>query len=138
MIFWICLIVFIVAIVVGIIAYDNDMYDLDILAGICLGLAVVLLITLIIMTFIICANRIDEKGQLEAEQVQREMLVYQYENDFYENDNDIGKYELLKSITEWNVNIASNKVSQHNIWISIFVPHIYDELELIDISIGEK
>ena len=138
MIFWICLIVFIVAIVVGIIAYDNDMYDLDILAGICLGLAVVLLITLIIMTFIICANRIDEKGQLEAEQVQREMLVYQYENDFYENDNDIGKYELLKSITEWNVNIASNKVRQHNIWISIFVPHIYDELELIDISIGEK
>lgn len=133
MIFWICLIVFIVATVVGIIADDNDT-----LSGICSGVAIVLLITLIIMVCIICCSRINEKGQFEAQQVKREMLVYQYDNDFYENDNDIGKYELLKSITEWNVNVANNKVRQHNVWISIFVPHIYDELELIDISIGEK
>ena len=64
------------------------------------------------------------------------MLVYQYDNNFYNNDNEVGKYELVKSIQEWNEDLAYKKRLQRNFWIGIYYPNIYDQFEFISLERG--
>ena len=89
MILWIVLAVCIISTIIAVIAYNTYKYDLDTVYGIFTFVAVVTGIIALIMGCVIFFNRIDEGARLEAKQVQREMLVYQYENNFYENDNDV-------------------------------------------------
>ena len=63
-----------------------------------------------------------------------ESLVYQYENELYENDNDVGKKELMADIEEWNADLAFYKAIQRNFWVGIFIPNIYDEFEYIELK----
>ena len=70
---------------------------------------------------------------LVSMQEKREALVYQLENDIYDNDNDLGKKELYSEITEYNCEIAEGKIMQDNIWVYNLYPNIYDDLELIEL-----
>lgn len=89
--------------------------------GIIVIMVIVLLITHISVP-IIKASCIEEYNS----------LTYQLENNVYDNDNDVGKYELYSKITEWNKYLAEGKAMQHNIWVGVFIPNIYDEFEFIE------
>lgn len=136
MLFWITLIAFILVGAGFIIAYhfDGYKYDTESIQMICIIVFIILAFILTLMIGTICINRTCENAYLQASKVKREMLIYQYENDFYENDNDRGKYELLQDITSWNQDVARKKLLQDNFWVGIFEPHIYDQLDLIDIT----
>ena len=69
---------------------------------------------------------------LASMQEKRSALVYQLENDIYDNDNDLGKKELYSEITEYNCDVAEGKIKQDNIWVYNIYPDVYDELELIE------
>lgn len=69
---------------------------------------------------------------LASMQEKRSALVYQLENDIYDNDNDLGKKELYSEITEYNCDVAEGKIKQNNIWVYNIYPNVYDELELIE------
>lgn len=75
-------------------------------------------------------------AEIEKYNIRYEMLVYQYDNDFYNNDNEVGKYELVKSIQEWNEDLAYKKRIQRNFWIGIYYPNIYDQFEFISLERG--
>lgn len=60
-----------------------------------------------------------------------ESLTYQLENNLYDNDNDIGKKELMDEIREWNEDLAYHKEIQRNFWVGIYYPNVYDNLEFI-------
>ena len=53
------------------------------------------------------------------------------ENNLYDNDNDIGKKELMDEIHEWNGNLAYCKKIQRNFWVGIYYPNVYDNFEFI-------
>lgn len=66
-------------------------------------------------------------------QARYEALVYQMENEIYENDNDLGKKELYDEVREWNEDLAYGKAAMDNFWIGIFYANeVYENFEFID------
>ena len=89
------------------------------LVSVCLGAASVV-------------SRAGADAYLASMQEKRSALVYQLENDIYDNDNDLGKKELYSEITEYNCDVAEGKIKQDNIWVYNLYCNVYDELELIE------
>lgn len=94
-------------------------------------------IAVTISLLVIIANYCSIDGDIARDMQRYESLVYQLENDIYDNDNDIGKRELMVEIQEWNESLAANKANQSNFWIGIYIPDIYDNFEFIELK-GEK
>ena len=129
MILWIamfCLIVGIVLIFVGVKTYEDSCTLVGITLTILLGVVISILGPAAIV-----AN-ITPEAELAKELNKRESLVYQLENEIYDNDDDIvGKRDLYKDIETFNSDLAYNKIAQKDFWIGIFYPNIYDKIDYI-------
>lgn len=126
---------YVILIVIGAIGWGicyNWCLDLEVISFTSL---IVGSIGFIISCMILIANFSNVSGGMKANWMQYESLVYQLENDIYDNDNDIGKRELYKEIQEWNESLAWNKEAQDNFWIGIYIyiPNIYDEFNFVDL-----
>ena len=131
MLFWIFVGIFVVAFVGVIVCYYLD-YDVGvgltaILTGIS-GIAVVVSIAIMANSYI------HADANVAKYQKRYESLTYQYENDFYNNDNDVGKYELVSQIEYWNTDLAYRKTIQRDFWLGIYYPNIYDQFEFIKLD----
>ena len=73
-------------------------------------------------------------AHIASHKVKYDSLVYQLENDIYDNDNDLGKRELYKEIQTWNENLAYNRKIQKNFWIGIYYADIYDQFKFIELK----
>ena len=129
MILWIaifCLIIGIVLIFVGVKTYE-DSYTL-----VGTALTMVLGVVILILGPVAIAANIAPEAELAKELNKRESLVYQLENEVYDNDDDIvGKRDLYKDIETFNSDLAYNKTAQKDFWIGIFYPNIYDKIDYI-------
>lgn len=95
------------------------------------------IIFLIMVMFAIMVN-IGVKGNIAANQKLYDSLVFQLENNLYDNDNDIGKLELYEKVTEWNTDLARGKALQYDLWIGVFFPNIYDNFDFIELPRATK
>lgn len=91
-------------------------------------------IALFIMGIILGVNYFGVEGYIASCNVRYDMLVYQLENDVYDNDNDLGKRELMVDIQNWNEDLARYRANQDNFWIGVFTPNIYDAFEFIELE----
>ena len=82
---------------------------------------------------VLCVNYIGIDGDVERNQVRYDSLMYQYENYLYDNDNDVGKKELMSEIQNWNEDLAWDKTMQRNPWIGIYIPNVYDQFDFIEL-----
>lgn len=97
------------------------------------GVVIAVLSGIVLFVVVLIALIQNLQGPYEAaylEQIENS-LTYQLENDLYDNDNDIGKKELYDQITEYNSRVAAGKTMQHDPWVGILFPSIYDDFELI-------
>lgn len=95
-------------------------------------IAVVLtLIALLTSTIGLASVYINADASVAKWETQYESLTYQLENNLYDNDNDIGKKELMDEICKWNEDLAYCKEIQRNFWVGIYYPNVYDNLEFI-------
>ena len=97
------------------------------------GIFAVGLFGVIASVVVLCVNYIGIDGDVERNQVRYDSLMYQYENYLYDNDNDVGKKELMSEIQSWNEDIAWGKTMQRNTWIGIYIPNIYDQFDFIEL-----
>lgn len=97
------------------------------------GIIVSVFLAILVITAIVCNIGVD--GDIASNQEIYDSLIYQLENDIYDNDNDLGKSQLYADITKWNQDVARGKALQNNDWIGVFYPdELYDSLKIIDIS----
>ena len=127
MLFWISLAILVGGIIWAIVERDsyNDMYLVPIILGV---------FSVFSCLIVLGVNHIDVNGDIARINVERESLVYQYENDIYDNDNDLGKKELMDDIREYNSRLATMKERQDDFWVGIFIPNIYDQFEFIELE----
>lgn len=131
MLFWGVVILVAVFAILWFIGYLTRVENLQAVGAI---VSLLLCIPVVFMSLIIGCIHISSDARLDKLQQTRNALQYQFVNDMYNNNNDRGKLELFEKIQEWNENLAVNKQYQDNFWIGIFVPNIYDELELIELK----
>ena len=111
-------------------ACNNCMDTLENFSGfIAFFMLIAIIVAITILPFIYTG--ID--GKIASYEARYESLVYQYENDIHDNDNDLGKRDLMEDIEAWNTDLARKKANQRNFWIGIYIPNIYDQFEFIDL-----
>ena len=129
MLFWIFVGTFII-----VLALVYLLRDTDILLGISAIIATLLGMAIIISLCIMAHNYIGIDAKVSGYQKRYEALTYQYENNFYDNDNDIGKKELVSEIQCWNSDLAYRKTIQRDFWVGIYYPNVYDQFEFIKLN----
>lgn len=136
MIFWIALVAAIALVVITILSETRWYWDTFILPL----LSTLSVVAVLVMSIVIAATNISEESYIAANKQRYEILVYQAENNLYDNDNDYGKKELVNQIQEWNEDLAKGKVRQDDFWVGILVPDMYDDFEYIPVEIigGER
>ena len=131
MLFWIFVGIFVVALVGVVVCYYLD-------CDVCVDLAAILTtmsgIAIVVSIAIMANSYIHADANVAKYQKRYESLTYQYENDFYNNDNDVGKYELVSQIEYWNTDLAYRKTIQRDFWLGIYYPNIYDQFEFIKLD----
>ena len=130
MIFW--LVVLSIVVCLGLAVYvEKRFHDYSVPF---LMIASIGFIVAIIMLIIIVVKNTNVDAYVAENQMRYEMLVYQYENDIYDNDNDLGKRDLMEDIQEWNEDLAYYRKAQDDFWVGIFHPNVYDQFEFIELK----
>ena len=133
MIFWITLIAVVVFAVLAIVFFDS--LDFEWVSMLSTIIFVIAGIAFVVMLIVVIANNVGVEASIEANKQRYESLIYQAENNLYENDNDLGKKELVNQIQEWNEDLARGKALQNDFWVGIFYADIYDEFNFIPMTV---
>ena len=138
MILWISITITIISVIVLIISFNKFSNLWDVIGFISIALAVLFFIISVVLGAIAISASVGSESYLASMQEKRSALVYQLENDLYDNDNDLGKKELYSEITEYNCDVAKGKIMQDNMWVYNLYADVYDDLELIEFDNEES
>ena len=136
MLFWIWIILIALAIVGWFLCYRFDKcgeYDWTWIVSLIIGI-----IGVFAASIFLIVNNVGISGKVAELQTRHDILVYQYENNVYDNDNDLGKRELIVDIQEWNEDLSWYQANQRDFWIGIFIPNVYDRFEFIELGDGDN
>lgn len=96
--------------------------------------------TIIFIATFICAigcliaitvNHVGSIAEAQAIEVQRDSLIYQYNNQLYLNDINYGANELFNQITEFNERVRGKQAMAKSLWTNWFIPPYWKNVELI-------
>ena len=132
MILWISIAMTIISVILLAVSCNKFGDFWDFMDCISLVLAILFGASSVILEAIAVSASVGSESYLASMQEKRSALVYQLENDIYDNDNDLGKKELYSEITDYNCDVAKGKIKQNNIWVRNLYCNVYDELELIE------
>lgn len=130
MIFWLVVLSFVISL--GLAIYVGKRFG-D-YSWLFLVIAFLSFLVSIIMLVVIIVNNTNVDSYVAENQMRYKMLVYQYENDIYDNDNDLGKRELMEDIQKWNEDLAYHRKAQDDFWVGIFYPNVHDQFEFIELK----
>ena len=124
MLFW----TFVIIIIAGFVLFTYDLENLGI------TISVIGIFGIIASVVVLAINYIGIDGYIARMNTRYVTLIYQYENNIYDNDNDLGKRELMVDIQNWNEDLSSRRERQRDFWIGIYIPNIYDQFEFIELK----
>lgn len=133
MLFVLIIVAFIIGAIFVVVGNDNyDWREILVIPGVLL-----VSVSLIGIAFSLIALPIEyigKEGYVASMHEEYESIIYQLENNIYENDNDIGKRELMKDVEDWNKWLAKSQTLQNDFWLGIYYADIYDQFELIELG----
>lgn len=132
MVLWISIFVIVICLVIFIISSNKHDGVWDAISVISLVFSIIAFASSTVLGGISIVARAGADAYLASMQEKRSALVYQLENNIYDNDNDLGKKELYSEITEYNCDVAKGKTMRDNIWLYNLYADVYDNLELIE------
>ena len=119
-------------VIIGII-FSRLCYDDAAIGSLCLS--TVMTVFLIVLLVILIANVATVEADTLKLQNRYDTLYYQVSNGMYNNDNEVGKKELIDQIMEWNEFIITRRLYSKSIWVNWFYPVDYDQFKLIPIEL---
>lgn len=125
MLFWMWVILFVAGFLVALIDGWEEIGA---------AISTISIFTLFVAGAILIGCHAGVNGRAAKMQARYDSLVYQYENNIYDNDNDLGKRDLMEDIQRWNEDLAANQKNQRDFWIGIYIPNIYDQFEYIELK----
>ena len=128
MLFFICLIVATVSIVLAVIFERND-YDIaSLISGIIAApaiIATVIMLIVLIITYVSCP-RIEAKWQEQYASLNTRIEEHMY----YPWDRE----DLIEEVQKWNEDFAAQERSHNDFWVGIFNPESIEGLDKIDLT----
>ena len=126
MVFWICLVIFIIGIILWKAEYSDSLEVIGFIATLCSGFALAVMITFLASTY----SEIDAK--VEQAQETYKALTYKVESGACRDDFGLLNKEVIDEIQAWNEDIIYKQKMNDNFWFGIFYPSAYDQFETID------
>jgi len=111
--------------VAGALLFRVRKYDLEVPAIICSAVGV---FAVAILAIFLIATHTSAPGARISVEKTYESIVYQIDNKFYSNDNEVGKFNLINQIREFNVDRAENKYFHNSPWTNWIIPDVYGDL----------
>ena len=106
--------------------YNSDC--LFLVLGGCMGIFLITMLAVVFREYV-------QAPSIEAEKQETyKSLVYKAETESIRDDFGILNKEYIDEVQTWNEDIAYNQALTHNIWIGVFIPNFYDNLECIDLE----
>ena len=91
-------------------------------------------IVMVFSTVVVINENVYSDSLYEKYTVRREALEWRLEQDYTDNDNNLGATELYKEIQEYNEDLASAKSNRTNPWLRIYAGEYVDRLEFIELN----
>lgn len=138
MLFWLCIIIGIISIILLII-YESVNFKHDIIESLVLISGTILggmsVVAIILSLVVFCVNYTGINGDIAEYKEHYNTLVFEVENNLYKDDvTATSCHELVKEIQKWNCDLAKRKENQRDFWIGIYIPDIYDDFEFISLD----
>ena len=91
-------------------------------------------IVVVFSTIIVVDENVYSDALYEKYTARREALEWRLEQNYTDNDNNLGATELYKEIQEYNEDLASAKANRANPWLKIYAGEYVDRLEFIEMN----
>lgn len=96
--------------------------------------AVIFGIVVAVSTVAIINENVYSDALYEKYTARKATLEWRLEQDYTDNDNNLGATELYKEIQEYNEDLASAKSNRANPWLRIYAGEYVDRLEFIELN----
>lgn len=91
-------------------------------------------IVVVFSTIAIINENVYSDALYEKYTTRKATLEWRLEQDYTDNDNNLGATELYKEIQEYNEDLASAKSNRANPWLRIYAGEYVDRLEFIELN----
>ena len=91
-------------------------------------------IVVVFSTIMVVNENVYSDALYEKYTARREALEWRLEQNYTDNDNNLGATELYKEIQEYNEDLASAKANRANPWLKIYAGEYVDRLEFIKMN----
>lgn len=91
-------------------------------------------IVMVFSTIVVINENVYSDSLYEKYTTRKATLEWRLEQDYTDNDNNLGATELYKEIQEYNEDLASAKANRANPWLKVFAGEYVDRLEFIELK----
>lgn len=98
-----------------------------------LVLAVILAIFVLASSYYVISNKVLNDSQYEAALAEKAVLEWRLEQNYIDNDNNLGATELYRDVQEFNSNLAKAKSLRSSIWTNWYAYEFTEHLDPIQL-----